>query len=55
MLAFKGLFSRPGIFNKMSTIFELQPQISFILAWTPHYMPVPIILKKLIKQFRIDG
>jgi hypothetical protein len=41
MLALKGLFSRPGIFNTMSTIFELQPWISFISAWTQHYMPVP--------------
>jgi hypothetical protein len=41
MLALKGLFSRPDIFNNMSRIFELQPRISFVLAWTQHYMPVP--------------
>jgi hypothetical protein len=41
MLALKGLFSRPGIFNKMSGIFDFQPQISFVLAWTQHYVPVP--------------
>jgi hypothetical protein len=37
----KELFSKPGIFNKMSRNFELQPWISLILAWTQHYMPVP--------------
>jgi hypothetical protein len=41
VLGLKGLFSRPGIFNKMPKIFELQPQISFVSAWTQHYMPVP--------------
>jgi hypothetical protein len=25
----------------MSTIFELQPQISFMSVWTPHYKPLP--------------
>jgi hypothetical protein len=40
MLALKGLFSRPVIFNKMSRIFELQSRISFVSAWTQHYMPV---------------
>jgi hypothetical protein len=33
--------SRPGNFNKMPRIFEIQPQISFISARTQHYMPVP--------------
>jgi hypothetical protein len=41
MLALKGLFSRPGIFNKMSRIFELQPRILFVSAWTQHYMSLP--------------
>jgi hypothetical protein len=41
MLAFKGLFSRPGIFNKLSRIFELQPRMSFVSARTQHYMSVP--------------
>jgi hypothetical protein len=41
MLAIKGLFSRPGIFNKMSRIFELQSLVSFVSAWTQHYMPLP--------------
>jgi hypothetical protein len=40
MLAVKGVFSRPGIFNKMSRIFQLQPRISFVSAWTEHYMPI---------------
>jgi hypothetical protein len=40
MFALIGLFSRPGIFNKMSRIFEFQPQISFVSAWTQHYMPL---------------
>jgi hypothetical protein len=51
----KGLFPRLGIFNKMSTIFGLQPRISFVSAWTQHYMQFQIILEKLIRQFRIDG
>jgi hypothetical protein len=59
MLALKGLFSRPGIFNKMPTIFELQPRISFVSAWTQHGLSTTcqfhISLEKLIKQFRIDG
>jgi hypothetical protein len=42
MLALKGLFSRPSIFNKVSRIFELQRQISFVSAWTQHYMPLPL-------------
>jgi hypothetical protein len=41
MLALKGLFSRPDIFNKMARMFELQPRISFVSAWTQHYMPLP--------------
>jgi hypothetical protein len=41
MLALKGLFSRPGIFNKKSRIFELQPLISFVSAWTQYCMPLP--------------
>jgi hypothetical protein len=41
MLALKGLFSGPGIFNKMSRIIQLQPLISFISAWTQHYMSLP--------------
>jgi hypothetical protein len=41
MLDLKGLFSRPGVFNKKSRIFEFQPQISFISVWTQHYMPLP--------------
>jgi hypothetical protein len=36
MLALKGLFSKPGFCNKMSRIFELQPGISFVSAWTQH-------------------
>jgi hypothetical protein len=38
MLALKGLFSRPEIFNKMSRIFELQPRISFVSIRTQHYL-----------------
>jgi hypothetical protein len=41
MLTLKGLFSNPDIFNKMYRIFELQSRISYISAWTQHYMPVP--------------
>jgi hypothetical protein len=41
MLALKRAFARSGIINKMSRIFELQSWISFILAWTQNYMPVP--------------
>jgi hypothetical protein len=38
MLALKGVFSRHGILHKMSRIFELQLRISFVSAWTQHYM-----------------
>lgn len=41
MLVLKGLFSRPWIFNMMYRISELQPPISFISAWTQHYVAVP--------------
>jgi hypothetical protein len=40
MFALKGVFSRPGIFNKVSRIFKVQPPISFVSAWAQHYMPV---------------
>jgi hypothetical protein len=41
MKTLKAMFSQPGVFNNMSTIFELQPQISFVSARTQHCMPVP--------------
>jgi hypothetical protein len=41
IFALEGLFSKPGIFNKMSRIFERQPWIYFVSAWTQHYMPLP--------------
>jgi hypothetical protein len=34
MLDLKGMFSRPGIFNKMSRILEPQPQTSLVSALT---------------------
>jgi hypothetical protein len=46
MLALKGLFSGPGTFNKITRIFELQPQISFVPAWHNIYI---LWIQKLVR------
>jgi hypothetical protein len=46
-LPLKGLFLRPGIFNKMSRIPEPQPQMLFVLAWTQLKITHNAEMKKL--------